>query len=152
MELYYTLLGVYSVDTAKMKLAEEKTEKMMESGYVEDREIIELAKETDSVISIEVEQDDGYMEFIVVNNLGVLKRKEIFSVEEIPLIANEIKKQGIDNYFPQVDINLIEEHSKEYAITKQQFVDGYLYELLAEKYEQKKGRVLKKFNEYYKKR
>ena len=149
MELYYELLAVYSPDPKAIKKATELCNELIESGYLEDDDVMEVAEKTNSVISMEVEQDDGYMEFIIVNNKGELKYTEMFSLEILEKVREQIYAEGLAAALTKKDIKEINNHCEEHGISHREFLDEYLDELLVDKYEEKKDRALKRMKNYF---
>lgn len=150
MEIWYNLLGVYSKRDENIERATKQCTDIIEAGYVEDADVFQIAKETNSVLIVEVEQEDGYYEFIVVNNKGELKHREIFSFDNVYKEREEILKQGIPHYFTKKDLKMIDEHSKEHGISREKFIEEYLGEFFLELYEQAKTKYTEKMMKYYK--
>ena len=151
MELWYELVVVYTPDENRTEQVRQLAQDLVDSGYVEDDDVTELAKETNSVISIEVEQDDGYMEFVLSNNLGEIKYREIFSLDLLERTRQKIKEVGVENYFTKTDLKSVDIHCREHDISRVEFVRNYLDEYMLDKYEEKKNRMVKRVDTYYKK-
>ncbi len=149
MELYYNLLGVYSPDASVIDTTKKLAEELLETGYVEDDDVIELAKKTNSVLLVEVEQDDGYMEFIVVSNEGKIKKREIFTPDNTPIVYAEIMKVGVEEYFTKKALKEVDYNAEEYEMSRDQFLEEYLDSYLMEEYEKKKYKYVDNIKKYY---
>ncbi len=150
MEIWFNLLGVYSKKQSDLEEITKKGTALMETGYVEDNDVFEFAKEMNAVVIVEVEQEDGYFEFIVVNNKGDLKHREIFSFDKVFKEKDEIKKQGIDHYFTKKDLKMIDQHCLENNSTRDEFIEDNLGEFFLELYEKAKSKYTEKISKYYK--
>ncbi len=149
MELYYNLVAVFSDSDKNTLEAKEKLETLIDGGYVEEEEIIEIAIKTNSVILMEVEQDDGYSETVLVNNKGKIKGRAIFSLEKVNEVRAEIKEVTCEKYFSKTAKKIILAHSEEHGISYRDFIEEYLDEYLLDEYEKSKVKWEEQIAKYF---
>lgn len=149
MELYYNLIAVYSDSDKQIQETEEKLEALIDEGYVEEKEVVEIATKNNAVIMIEVEQDDGLSETILVNNKGTLKERAIFSLERVEEVRAKIKEVTCEKYFTKTAKKVVLEHSEAHGISYQEFIEEYLDEYLLDEYEKSKVKWAQKIEKYF---
>ena len=150
MELYYNLLGVYSPDPSVLAKVKKLAEELMESSYIEASDVIELAKNNNSVLLVEEELEDGDMEFIIVNNRGRVCNKVIFSMDETYNARSKIEDVGAEEYFTKTMLKDIDKLAKEYEMSREEFIEDYLSTYYMDLYENKKNKYLDNLKDYFK--
>lgn len=149
MELYYNLLGVYSPKKTDLGTVKEKAEDLMGSSYLENSDLIELAIETNSVLFVEEEQEDGDMRFVVINNKGKVKAEEEFCMDESYKARDEIENSSPEEYFTSKVLKDIDKLAEEYEMSREEFIEDYLSTYYMDIYENKKQIVKEKLEGYY---
>lgn len=150
MELYYNLLGVYNPNTDELHKTKLLAETLLETGYVEDDDVVELAKKTDSVLLVEVEQDDGYMEFITVTNKGKIKSRVIFDPNKTIVEREKVLEVGFEDYFSKKAQKMINKLVTEYEMTIDEFIHDALDSYFMDLYEMKKEKMIDTIHKNYK--
>ena len=151
MELYYNLINTYSVDKENEKKAIKEIDECIDQNYLEEDEVIEMCRSNDTVVLIEVEQDDGYSETILVDNTGFMRERVIFSLDTIAEAKVNIINNGIDNYFDGITLVEIQDYIEEFNYTMKEVYNEKLDQFLLIEYENNKDELSNKLGEYYKK-
>lgn len=150
MEIIYNLLGVYSPVSSDLEMAKSKAEELMDSSFLVRNDLIELAKDTNSVLLVEEEADDGDMEFMVVDNKGRVIIHEVFSLDKSYEAKEEVERVGAEQYFTKTMLKEIDKLAEEYEMSRDAFIDEYLSTYYMDLYENKKTKYIANLKDYYK--
>lgn len=150
MELNYYLLNTYSKSKDKEQEAITELQFFIDKNYLEESDVIFISKTYETVIFIEVEQDDGHSEAILVDNLGIVCERIIYSDETIEEAKSKVKQVGMEKYFDSHTLQLIEEYIQEYNYTHEEIQMNKIEQFLLVQYENTKEELSERISIYYK--
>jgi|LGOV01.1.fsa_nt_gb hypothetical protein len=151
MELDYTLHSVFSSSKLKIENSTNQLQALIDQDCIKYKELKKIAKANDAVMLIEVEQDDGYVQSILVNNIGKIKERGQFSIEMTGEIRSKINPENCDEYFTKDELKVINNYVEAYSISCADFLNQYLDQYLYSIYEQKRDRWGQNIKKYYQK-
>ena len=109
MELYYNLIKVFSPKNEEIEKANDELNVFIDDNYLEESDVIEVARNNNVCIVVEVEQDDGYSETIVVDNKGEVQERIYMSVDYMDEVRNKISEVGYLQYFDEKQLNHVKQ-------------------------------------------
>ncbi|MDC0558949.1 hypothetical protein OAO42_00905 [Candidatus Izimaplasma bacterium] len=151
MELDYVLHSVFSLSESKIKDSTNQLQALLEEDSIKYKELKKIAKANDAVMLIEVEQDDGFIESIIVNNIGKIKERGRFSIKLTGEIRSKLNPENCDEYFTKDELEVINNYVDAYGISCADFLNQYLDQYLYNIYEQKRDRWGQNIEQYYQK-
>ncbi len=151
MELDYILHSVFSSSKSKIKNSTNQLQALIDEDKFKYNKLLKIAKANDAVVLIEVEQDDGYVESILVNNIGKIKERGKFSIKITGKIRSKITPENCDEYFTKDELKVINNYVRTYGISYTDFLNQYLDQYLYSIYEQKRDRWEQNIEQYYQK-
>lgn len=150
MELYYNLIAVYSADKKLEEKAKNEIQALIDDEFLQEQEVIDISIKYDSVIIVEVEQDDGYCETIVSDNKGKIKERLVFNLDLYIEPKRKIEEVGLEEYFNKSQMKRIVSFAKEYEMTLEEFQQELLDEFFFDEYDKKKQGLAPKAVKFYK--
>lgn len=149
MQLEYYLLGIYSDKAISIKHAMKEINVHIEDNFLQEEEVISISKDHNVVVLVEVEQDDGYSETILVDNQGKVRKRLIFSLDLVDDVRRNIQENGLDETLTKTQLKRIESFCKEYDVDPSDFVSELLSEFLLDEYENNKQQLSTKLEKYF---
>jgi len=149
MELYYNLIKVFSPKNEEIEKANDELNVFIDDNYLDESDVIEVARNNNVCIVVEVEQDDGYSETIVVDNKGEVQERIYMSVDYMDEVRNKISEVGYLQYFDEKQLNHVKQFCEEDELTIEEFFESSLDGFLLDEYEYKKNSLGYRIKEYY---
>lgn len=149
MELDYNLYNIFSA--TKLTINENQIQTLFEGDSSKYSKMKKMAKANDAVMLIEVEQDDGYVESILVNNLGKIKEKGHFSIALTGEIRSKINPENCHEFFTNDEMVVINNYVHSHGISCATFLNQYLDQYFYNIYEQKRDSWSQNIKTYYQK-
>lgn len=149
MELDYILHSVFSSSKSKIKNSTNQLQALIDENCIKYNELKKIAKANDAVMLIEVEQDDGYLESILVNNIGKIKERGQFSIAMTGEMRSKINPENCHEYFTKDELEVINNYVETYGISCADFLNQYLDQYLYNIYEQKRDSWRQNIEQYY---
>ena len=149
MELDIILHSVFSSSKSKIQKSTNQLKALMDKDRVKYNELKQIAKDNDAVILIEVEQDDGYVESILVNNIGKIIERGHFSIEMTGKIRSKINPLNCNEYFTKEQLAVINKYIVSHGISYEDFLNENLDEYLYYVYEQQRIKWGQNIKQYY---
>lgn len=151
MQIDYELISMYGTRKTRISDATEEMETLISEGYVEEQEVIDIAKKHNVVILYEITESSGYSEIILINNKGEHVDGVTFSVDTVSTIKEESKGKSMSELFEKDALDKAYTHMREHDIGEKEFMEQYLDELYLDMYESKRDVLLSNIKSYYKK-
>jgi hypothetical protein len=141
MEITYELIALYGINEKAMLESQTELDQLFTESYVEEQEVMDIAKKHQVVVLYETTESTGYSEVFLINNIGEMEDMVTYSLDVVDRKREQIKQTSLNDVFHEDILEQIRIHMAEHDITEHVFLVEYLDELLLDNYEAKKEQL-----------